>query len=170
MPPGSNTIERRSLRSRQPDLATRHYMLSVTRKHQPRAIVLADLKGRMIAGVEGRPFMETGFLATRADAGRGDALAKAALDDLLVQARAEAAAQDAADFGESPKGPGLLDRVRAWWRTRHRDSTDARTARRANELHVPGGEFLLVVEGDAEVADAAFDEARAGLERILRAA
>lgn len=162
-------MERRSLRSRTPELATRHYMLSLTRKHQPRAIVLADLKGRMIAGVEGRPFMETGFLATRADTRRGDALAQAALDDMLAQARAEAAAQDAADFGGASQGPTALERLRIWWAARRRADRE-QTIRKAKELRVPGGEYLLVVEGDATVADAAIAEATAGLERILRAA
>lgn len=163
-------FERRSLRSRQPDLATRHYMLSVTRKHQPKAIVLADMQGRMIAGVEGRPFMETGFLATRADSQRAELLAKAAIDDLLREARAAAASQAAEDFGETPKGPSLVERLRGWWQARGQGGADEETTRRARELRVPGAEYLLVVEGEPEVADAAFREARTGLERILRAA
>ncbi len=162
-------MERRSLRSRQPDLATRHYMLSLTRRHQPRAIVLADLKGRMIAGVEGRPFMETGFLATRADTRRGDALAQAALTDMMDEARAAAAAQDAEDFGEAEPGPTALERLRSWWATRRGAEADETTLK-ARELRVPGAEYLLVVEGDAQVADATIEEATAGLERILRAA
>ena len=58
--------ERRSNRSRSRTLATRFYLLNVARRHQPRAIALTDLKGEVLAGVEGRPFMDDGYIATRA--------------------------------------------------------------------------------------------------------
>lgn len=58
--------ERRSNRSRSRTLATRFYLLNVARRHQPRAIAVTDLEGQVLAGVEGRPFMESGYIATRA--------------------------------------------------------------------------------------------------------
>ena len=42
-------VERRSNRSRRPDLATRQYLLNVARRHRPRAVVLTDLTGEVIA-------------------------------------------------------------------------------------------------------------------------
>ena len=58
--------ERRSNRSRSRSLATRFYLLNVARRHQPRAIAVTDLEGEVLAGVEGRPFMDDGYIATRA--------------------------------------------------------------------------------------------------------
>jgi len=51
-------VERRSNRSRRQDLATRYYLINVTRRHRPRAVVLTDMNGEVVAGVEGKPFME----------------------------------------------------------------------------------------------------------------
>ena len=147
-------IERRSLRSRRFDLATRHFMLSVTRRHQPNAIVLADMKGRVIAGVEGRPFMDSGFLATRVETSRGDKLARAALAS--------------ADPTEEPQQSAkALERLRHWWQTRRQSA--AEQTRRSQTIEIPGANYLLVVEGEPEAADAALADATIGLERILLA-
>ncbi len=138
-------LERRSLRSHRPDLATRHFMLAVTRRHQPWALVLADMRGRMIAGVEGRRFMETAFIATRADEKRGDALARAALEEAAPRL-----------------GPGRLERLRGLWGRR-----EEATVRRSTALRTRRGPYLVVVEGPESICDAALEEASGGLARIL---
>lgn len=69
-------MERRSKRSRAPELATRFYLLAVSRRHSVNTLVLADERGDLLAGVESRPFMGDGRVAVRVNERTGRALAE----------------------------------------------------------------------------------------------
>ncbi len=153
-------MERRSVRSREPGVALRQYLLSLTRKHRPKAIVLADMKGKVIAGVEGRPFMEEGFIAARAPETVGHDLAKQALADLEREKRVQEASKK-----RFAKLRGRFARIGESLRRRNRQYVP-QPPRTARTLEVGNSRFLLVVVGGADAAPA---EATAGLQRILAA-
>jgi hypothetical protein len=71
-------MERRSNRSRAPELATRFYLLAVSQRHAFERLVLADERGHLLAGVETRPFMDSGRVATRVNERVGRELASVA--------------------------------------------------------------------------------------------
>ncbi len=149
-------VERRSNRSRRPDLATRHYLINVTRRHRPRAVVLTDMNGDVVAGVEGKPFMEGGFIATRAGQRTSEALARVALEDFRQQ--------------QAPARTRWVDRMAA--RVRGLRQRAPRTepgvpagARVAQRFEIDGKPYLMVVVG--EHGGATISDAIDGLKRIL---
>lgn len=147
--------DRRSNRSRQPDLATRYYLLNVARRHKPKAVILANLQGEVIAGVEGRPFAETGFIATRASQRVGRAVTEAALEDM----------RDA--HGSRRR---WTDRMLSTLRLRRRRPINPALpvgARQSRRVTLGGREMLMVVVG--EETEAVIDDALVGLERIMGA-
>lgn len=149
-------VERRSNRSRRPDLATRQYLLNVARRHRPRAVVLTDMAGEVIAGVEGKPFMEGGFIACRASERTSRAVARAAIADFR--------AQDGG--GRTRWVDRMVDRVRGLRRrpapTDHALPKGARVAQR---FSAGDRDMLMVVVG--EHGGAALSDALDGLRRIF---
>lgn len=149
-------VERRSNRSRRPDLATRYYLINVTRRHRPRAVVLTDMQGEVVAGVEGKPFAEGGFIASRAAERTSRALARAALEDFRREAQ-----------GERRR---FVDRLVAGVRNLRRRAPRPEPgvpagARVAQKFVADGREYLMVVVG--EEGGAALTDALDGLRRIL---
>lgn len=149
-------VERRSNRSRRQDLATRYYLINVTRRHRPRAVVLTDMNGEVVAGVEGKPFMEGGFIASRAAARTSAALAKAALEDFRRE--------------QAPARTRWVDRVAQRVRGMRRRAPRPEPglpagARVAQRFEIDGRAYLMVVVG--EHGGATISDAIDGLKRIL---
>lgn len=149
-------VERRSNRSRRQDLATRYYLINVTRRHRPRAVVLTDMNGEVVAGVEGKPFMEGGFIASRAAERTSTALARVALEDFR---REQAPAR-------SRWVDRVTERVRGLRRRAPRPEPGVPDgARVAQRFEVGGRPYLMVVVG--EHGGATISDAIDGLKRIL---
>ena len=147
-------VERRAHRSRRPDLATRQYLIKVTRRHRPRAVVLADMHGEIVAGVEGKPFMEGGFIAARAADRTSRAVARAALADFRRDAQ-----------GPTGRAARMIERLRSLRRPARRDPALPDGARVAQTFSVGGRDFLMVVVGDE--CGTVLTDALDGLRRIL---
>lgn len=148
-------VERRAHRSRRPDLATRHYLINVARRHRPRAVVLTDMQGEVVAGVEGKPFGEGGFIAARASQRTGDAVARAALTDFRRDLQ-----------GPPSRAARMIERMRQLRRRpARRDPSLPEGLRAAQALHVAGRDYLMVVIGDE--AGETLTDALDGLRRIL---
>ncbi|MCB9530123.1 MAG: hypothetical protein H6701_17335, partial [Myxococcales bacterium] len=144
----------RANRSRRPDLATRQYLINVTRRHRPRAVVLADMEGQVVAGVEGKPFMEGGFIAARAADRTSRAVAAAAIADFR------------ADAGPTSRAARMIERLRSFGRRpARRDPALPDGARVAQAFSAGGRQFLMVVVGDE--GGAVLTDALDGLRRIL---
>lgn len=149
-------VERRSNRSRRPDLATRYYLLNVTRRHRPRAVVLTDMHGEVVAGVEGKPFMEGGFIAGRASERTSRAIARVAIEDFRRE--------------QAPARRRWIDRMTERVRGLRRRAPQAPPgvptgARVAQRFEADGQSYLMVVVG--ERGGAAISDAVDGLRRIL---
>lgn len=149
-------MERRSNRSRAPELATRFYLLALTQRHPVERLVLADERGHLVAGVETRPFMGSGRVATRVNQRIGQELASVA--PLVCGAAPE------------PPTPRLLarlvgrvrllaDRIRLRLMRRKAPAPLVATPFEAGERR-----FFVVAAGTT--ADV-LNEAAAGLKRIL---
>ncbi len=162
-------MERRSIRSRAPDLAARQYLLSVARRHQPRAILVADLRGNVVAGVEGRPFMETGFVATRASQRVEHVLISEALAALPSEVEEPMTGKPWARLVARPRAAlrRTVFRVRALLARRGRPDWMAATSRWVARFEVGGEKLMIVCVGDGGSALAAGPETAAGLQRIL---
>ena len=158
-------MERRSNRSRQPGLASRQYLLNVTRRHRPRAIVVSDLEGNVVASVEGRPFMDDGWLARRAAREVEQTIVRAALDDLKAWDEQPAAKKKSV----SQLAKSRRAEVVAWWARRQRPVWLNSASKWVSRLDVDGRQLVVVAVGDANVSDAGRD-AVSGLQRILAAA
>ncbi|MCA9537632.1 MAG: hypothetical protein KC620_02015 [Myxococcales bacterium] len=140
------------MRSRQPELAMRYYLLNVTRCHRPRAVVLADMSGQVVAGVEGRPFNETGFVATRASERTARALANVALADFRA--------------GEGRRWTArLMERLRGLGKRPANLGPVPEGARVARTFNAGDRELLMVVVG--EESGATLTAAVSGVQRIL---
>ncbi len=163
-------MERRSLRSRAPALATRQYLLSVARRHQPRAILVTDLEGNVVAGVEGRPFMETGFVATRASQRVERALVETALVEVTDDGAAETKGLRRLLARPKAKVRRWVRLARLWLARRERPEWLAATQRCITRIEVEGRQLLVVVAGDGPSAGAATPETLRGLQRILASA
>lgn len=146
-------VERRAHRSRRPDLATRQYLINVARRHRPRAVVLTDMQGEIVAGVEGKPFMEGGFIAARAADRTSRAVARAALADFRGDSR------------PAGRAARLVERLRTFGRRPQKDPFLPDGARVAQSFTVGGRDFLMVVVGDE--GGAVLTDALDGLRRIL---
>ncbi len=145
--------ERRSNRSRSRSLATRFYLLNVARRHQPRAIALTDLNGEVLAGVEGRPFMENGYIATRA----------CERVERVITGLARGVIG-----GHGDRNRSWTDRViQGFNRLRRRPTSkdfNLEGVKAIERITIDGNELLVVVIGD-DSGDA-IDDAIAGIERI----
>lgn len=148
-------VERRSNRSRRQDLATRHYLINVTRRHRPRAVVLTDMNGEVVAGVEGKPFMEGGFIASRAADRTSRALARVALADFRREQAPRTRWVDR-----------MAERVRGLRRRAPQVEPGVPAgARVAQRFEADGKAYLMVVVG--EQCGATISDAIDGLRRIL---
>jgi hypothetical protein len=158
-------MERRSNRSRQPGLASRQYLLNVTRRHRPRAIVVSDLEGNVVASVEGRPFMDDGWLARRAAREVEQTIVRAALDDLKAWDDQPVVEKKSVSQHLKTRRAEMV----AWWARRQRPTWLNTASKWVSRVDVDGRQLLVVAVGDANVSDAGRD-AVSGLQRILAAA
>ncbi len=145
--------ERRSNRSRSRTLATRFYLLNVARRHQPRAIAVTDLQGEVVAGVEGRPFMDDGYIATRA--------CERVERVITGLARGIVSGQGGGQHSWADRVIQGFKRLR---RRPTRKNFELEGIKAIERINIDGHDLLVVVIGDD--SGNAIDDAISGIERI----